>query len=147
MAHTPLAVALASGRPSVGPCLATKARCGSAADSDCSRYRLRAVSTAIKPTTREDEMLDTGRKFYPGAIVATPGAIEAASRSYLSECLQRHLRGDWGDLDDHDKQANESALAHGARLLSAYPLPGGGTIWVITEADRSVTTFLLPDEY
>jgi hypothetical protein len=96
-------------------------------------------------------MLDTGRKFYPGAIVATPGAIEAASRSYLSECLQRHLRGDWGDVDNHDRRANDEAVAQGSRILSSYPIdpskPAAGKLWILTEADRSVTTFLLPDEY
>jgi hypothetical protein len=60
--------------------------------------------------------------------------------------LSRHASGDWGDLDAHDRRENELALEHGRRLLSSYPA-GEGRVWVITEADRSVTTLLLPEEY
>jgi hypothetical protein len=59
----------------------------------------------------------------------------------------RHLAGDWGELDEHDIRENEFSLEHGLRLLSAYRLSNGTKIWIITEADRSVTTFLLPEEY
>ncbi len=61
--------------------------------------------------------------------------------------LSRHLTGDWGDLDAEDVAGNEVSLREGFRLLSAYHLPDGTRIWIITEADRSVTTLLLPDEY
>jgi hypothetical protein len=57
------------------------------------------------------------------------------------------LCGDWGDLDELGHQQNNFALAMSARLLSSYALPGGGKVWVITEADRSVTTLLLPEDY
>jgi hypothetical protein len=60
--------------------------------------------------------------------------------------LGRHVRGDWGDLDDEDKQRNDEALTLGSRIFSAY-LVKGVKFWVITEADRSVTTILLPEEY
>ena len=60
--------------------------------------------------------------------------------------LMRHVNGDWGDLDDEDKQANERALEDGTRLMSAYSI-GEARFWVITEWDRSVTTILLPEEY
>jgi hypothetical protein len=60
--------------------------------------------------------------------------------------LGRHVRGDWGDLDDEDKQRNDEALTLGSRIFSAY-LVEGVKFWVITEADRSVTTILLPEEY
>jgi hypothetical protein len=62
------------------------------------------------------------------------------------DLLRRHVRGDWGDLDLADKAANETALKHGGRILSAYDTQGG-RLWIITEADRSVTTILLPEEY
>jgi hypothetical protein len=87
--------------------------------------------------------------FPPGQIVATPGALrllEQAKRSPL-EFLSRHLRGDWGDLCQEDKTENELGLKHGFRLMSSYPLTDSEKIWVITEADRSVTTLLLPEEY
>lgn len=61
--------------------------------------------------------------------------------------LRRHLRGDWGEVDKSDQRQNEWALKNGARLLSAYKTRLGTDIWIITEADRSVTTILLPEEY
>jgi len=63
------------------------------------------------------------------------------------EFLQRHAAGDWGEVDAHDKTKNEYSLQHGFRLLSAYRLADGTKIWIITEADRSATTLLLPEEY
>lgn len=88
-------------------------------------------------------------RFPLGRIVATPGAIgefERAGESPLTY-LVRHATGDWGDLDEHDREANERAVRAGERILSAYQLQTGERIWVITEADRSATTFLLPSEY
>jgi hypothetical protein len=62
--------------------------------------------------------------------------------------LARHIHGDWGDLPVEDQVENELALLTGKRLLSSYTLPGGESkVWIITEADRSVTTILLPDDY
>ena len=85
--------------------------------------------------------------FPPGQIVATPGALELAEQGVdLLAYLQRHLRGDWGELCDEDKAENDFSLKNGFRLMSAYPTPCG-KLWIITEADRSVTTFLLPEEY
>ena len=88
-------------------------------------------------------------KFEPGRIVSTPGALRAMEEAgdNPASFLVRHLSGDWGELDAHDTQENEFALEHGLRLLSAYRLSSGSKIWVITEADRSATTFLLPEEY
>ena len=88
-------------------------------------------------------------KFQPGQIVATPGALDAFEASGESPLafLERHLAGDWGELDEHDTRENELSLQHGWRILSAYTLNTGVKVWVITEADRSATTFLLPDEY
>jgi hypothetical protein len=87
--------------------------------------------------------------FSPGRIVATPGALallEDAQKS-PSEFLSRHLRGDWGNVCQDDKTENELSLKHGFRLLSSYPIADSDTLWIITEADRSVTTLLLPSEY
>jgi hypothetical protein len=90
-----------------------------------------------------------GEKFQPGRIVATPGALAAleASGDAPFEYLVRHINGDWGELSAEDIRENELSLIHGFRLLSAYTLHSGTKIWIITEADRSATTFLLPDEY
>ena len=87
-------------------------------------------------------------KFDLGQIVATPGALEALGSAGQSpaEFLTRHVQGDWGEVDDEDKQANDDALKTGARLLSAYTALDE-RIWIITEADRSSTCILLPSEY
>ena len=91
----------------------------------------------------------SGIKFEPGQIVATPGALEAfrASGEEPLPFLQRHLAGDWGELEEQDRRENELSLEHGWRILSAYRLSNGTRFWIITEADRSSTTFLLPEEY
>jgi hypothetical protein len=88
-------------------------------------------------------------KFSPGQVVATPAALEAFRTSGESPLtyLQRHLAGDWGELDDNDVRENELSLHHGWRILSCYRLSTGVKFWVITEGDRSATTFLLPEEY
>jgi len=89
-----------------------------------------------------------------GQIVATPGALVAlaAADTSPSALLQRHASGDWGDLDAHDHAANRAALRDGSRLLSAYLIADGVTVWIITEAAdedgyRAATTLLLPEEY
>ena len=91
----------------------------------------------------------SGAKFSAGHIVATPGALEAFDASGESPLtfLQRHLAGDWGELDDDDVRENELSLQHDWRILSCYRLSTGVKFWIITEADRSATTFLLPSEY
>ena len=88
-------------------------------------------------------------RFSLGQTVATPGALAALTESGQSpaEFLHRHVSGDWGEVDAEDQKANEDALIHGERLLSAYRTSKGERIWVITEADRSSTCALLPDEY
>lgn len=88
--------------------------------------------------------------FALGQVVATPGALHALEAAHITpaQLLARHQLGDWGDLDAHDRAVNRKALVLGYRLLSAYTLPESGEkIWIITEADRSVTTLLLPSEY
>lgn len=86
-------------------------------------------------------------KFKTGRLVATPGALEAIAAMELTDFINRHITGDWGDLCDEDKQLNEDALIHGDRLMSSYTTEQGVKIWIITEADRSTTTVLLPSEY
>jgi hypothetical protein len=87
-------------------------------------------------------------RFPFGEILITPGVADATLNNpqALAACVRRHVSGDWGEIDAEDKGANEAALIHGTRLLSVYTIDGV-KIWIITEADRSVTTILLPDEY
>ena len=87
--------------------------------------------------------------FALGQVVATPGALMALEDAGQNPgvFLYRHVTGDWGDLDEHDRKENELALRQGLRLLSAYQTSKGVRIWIITEWDRSVTTLLLPEEY
>ena len=84
-----------------------------------------------------------------GQIVATPGALVALEKAGQSPAffLTRHASGDWGDLDPCDVAENEYNVAHGFRLLSSYTTVAGEKLWIITEADRSATTLLLPEEY
>lgn len=88
-------------------------------------------------------------KFELGQVVATPGALEALQRNgqMALTFVSRHIQGDWGDLSDEDSYMNDMALVHDARILSAYGLNDGTRIWIITEADRSSTCLLLPEEY
>ena len=89
----------------------------------------------------------SGPKFPPGRIVITANAAQHLSDDDITSALRRHLRGDWGDLNAHDKHENERSLLDGCRLLSAYQTAAGVRFWVITEWDRSVTTLLLPEDY
>jgi hypothetical protein len=81
--------------------------------------------------------------------MVTPGALEALDQANIAadSIFERHVLGDWGDVTDSDKKSNEIALQMGGRILSAYDLPGGTTVWVTTEPDRSATTLMLPDEH
>ncbi|AMU85990.1 hypothetical protein [Dehalococcoides mccartyi] len=95
--------------------------------------------------------------FSTGQIVATREVYDLACENpdfaqFIQKSLNRHVKGDWGDVDEDDKQTNDQALKQGTRLLSVYnddrfPKNGVATIWIITEGDRSVTTILFPDEY
>jgi hypothetical protein len=93
--------------------------------------------------------------FELGQIVATPGALAATTDKQRFEYLKRHSIGDWGRACGDDWKSNDAAVEHGGRILSAYPIDpvkpckgfGDNTLWIITEGDRSVTTFLLPEEY
>ena len=93
--------------------------------------------------------------FQLGDIVATPGAIAATTLWMRVSLIARHHAGDWGTVCDDDKATNDEAVRIGERILSAYPIDptkpckghGENCIWIITERDRSLTTFLLPSEY
>lgn len=93
--------------------------------------------------------------FDPGQIVATPAALAVTSPEYRLDCLRRHLTGDWGCVGADDRAVNDDAVKTGERILSAYPIDpaqpskgfGDNTLWIITERDRSMTTFLLPEDY
>ncbi|WP_437222698.1 hypothetical protein SH661x_002900 [Planctomicrobium sp. SH661] len=86
-------------------------------------------------------------KFRSGQTVITVTAREQLSENDVRTALKRHLSGDWGDCDPEDAAANEQALLDGDRLLSVYHAADGTKLWIITEADRSATTVLLPEEY
>jgi hypothetical protein len=84
-----------------------------------------------------------------GRVVATPAALRTLEEAGVSPAslLIRHANGDWGDLDDYDRNENEYSLQNGFRILSNYTQSNGERVWVITEADRSSTCILLPSEY
>ena len=86
-------------------------------------------------------------RFAPGSIVATPAALATTTPQQLLAALERHLTGDWGDVTAEDAQANEDAVTHGYRIFSVYQLADDNRLWVITEADRSSTCFLRPEDY
>jgi hypothetical protein len=86
-------------------------------------------------------------KFPLGRIVITPNALGQLSHEDIQAGLRRHAVGDWGDLDKHDCVENEKSLRECLRLLSAYNGANHVRFWIITEADRSVTTILLPEDY
>jgi hypothetical protein len=86
-------------------------------------------------------------RFALGKIVITSTADEKLPPLNISRALMRHCQGDWGDVSDEDRDRNESALWEVGILHSVYHDRNGVVFWVITEADRSVTTVLLPDDY
>ena len=86
-------------------------------------------------------------KFRLGHIVSTPNALDHLTQDDILTGIQRHQAGDWGDVDAHDRTANGQALVEGTRILSVYHAANGTKFWIITEADRSVTTILLPKDY
>ena len=87
--------------------------------------------------------------FALGQVVATPGAVDLLERtsSDALDFLIRHQQGDWGSVPPEDAEENLSSIENGCRILSSYYLNATERLWIITEADRSVTTLLLPDEY
>jgi hypothetical protein len=86
-------------------------------------------------------------RFALGHIVATPNALQRLTNEDILNGIGRHQAGDWGDVDEDDRQANERALVEGTRLFSVYHAANGIKFWIITEADRSSTCVLLPEDY
>jgi hypothetical protein len=82
-----------------------------------------------------------------GQLVATPNALDHITHEDIMAALQRHVAGDWGDVCAEDKKTNDVAVAEGTRILSAYRAANGTKFWIISEADRSSTTVLLPVDY
>ena len=92
-------------------------------------------------------MTDSAVSFLLGNVVITPNALDHLTPADIQCGLQRHKAGDWGELDEHDRQENDAALRMELRLLSAYRAASGVSFWIITEADRSSTCILMPDDY
>ena len=92
-------------------------------------------------------ILTSQMKFDLGQLVITPAALEAIPADDICNAINRHVCGDWGDLDAADRRENELALRAGLRLLSAYRASNGIKFWLITESDRRSTTILLPSDY
>jgi hypothetical protein len=92
---------------------------------------------------------DTHPPFTAGVLVMTRSVQALAARGRLdpTQYLRRHLSGDWGDISQNDRNANAQAIVDGDRLFSSYKVSDDLTLWIITEADRSATTLLLPDDY
>jgi hypothetical protein len=86
-------------------------------------------------------------KFSLGQTVSTRNALDSLHAEDVLASMARHHAGDWGELCEEDRQANEQALAHGGRLFSVYHDRNGAKFYIITECDRSVTTVLLPEDY
>jgi len=86
-------------------------------------------------------------KFRLGRIVATPNALSRLSNEDILTGIKRHQAGDWGDMDQDDRQENDRALTHGGRLFSVFHAANGVKFWIITEASRDVTTVLMPEDY
>ena len=109
----------------------------------------RSIATWMSARIKLEKAMRRPGKFELGHTVATRGAIEAMREAshFPVEFLIRHKHGDWGELDPEDRAENERSLSLGYRLLSAYDTRKEERIWVVTEADRSSSTILLPSEY
>lgn len=86
-------------------------------------------------------------KFKLGKIASTPNALSQLTQEDILMGIRRHQAGDWGDVNEHDRQAKDLALIEGTRLWSVYHAANGVKFWIITEADRSASTVLLPEDY
>lgn len=102
--------------------------------------------TTNKPTQTKHER--QGRvNFELGRMMSTPGALAAIPPDEMLRAVARHAAGDWGECGPEDWAENELSLREGFRLFSVYRTTAGQKFWIITEADRSLTTVLLPEEY
>lgn len=90
---------------------------------------------------------DAGPKFALGEIILTPGAASKLLPDDVADAVSRHARGDWGELDLADRELNDQRLTNGGPIASIYTASNGLKFYVLTEADRTTTTVLLPEEY
>jgi hypothetical protein len=140
--------------PAFGVYIILLARCGLIETKPCPDRRgfpfVRIYMSENHSSDDEGSMLSRHfeAKFSMGQVVSTPGALAALEAAGImpSALLARHQTGDWGVVSPADGKANDHALFDGSRLLSSYAV-GKGKVWIITEADRSATTLLLPSEY
>jgi len=98
---------------------------------------------------KEFETIPPVGRFPLGRVVATPGAVEALAQANVDgrDLLLKHHQGEWGELSAEDKAENEFSVDKYLRIFSSYRISGDERVWIITEADRSVTSLLLPSEY
>ena len=122
--------------------------------SDFAEHLVRSEFGQLKTIAAALALLDSLRKHPPlfnlGQLVATPGAVDLLDRvgSNINDYLVRHVIGDWGNIPNQDAEANQLALKRGDRIMSVYKISRRReSLWIITEHDRSVTTYLLPEEY
>lgn len=122
-----------------------------------------SANSSRSAAARRVTLMSNAPRFALGQMVATPGALELLEQSGFSALalISRHVHGDWGDCCDEDKATNELSVQQGMRVMSVYRLVDAErllqtpldkrsslpTVWIITEADRSVTTLLLPEDY
>lgn len=122
-----------------------------------------SANSSRSTAARRMTLMSNAPRFALGQLVATPGAMELLEQTGFSALvlISRHSQGSWGDCCDEDKETNELAIRQGMRVMSVYRLVDAETLlqtpldkrsslptlWIITEADRSVTTLLLPSEY
>ena len=100
--------------------------------------------------SKQDTTTDGSQPLFSlGLVVATPGALNLLDQAGVDAevLLRRHQSGDWGSVPPEDAEENRRSIGSGLRILSSYPLNESEQLWIITEADRSATTLLLPSEY
>jgi hypothetical protein len=128
----------------------------SCAHGDVGRFPQRFVFRAGEKLNRSEQIgvnsknimiLTSAMKFNTGNLVITPAALEAIPADDILRALDRHIVGDCGDVTPADRDENNFSLREGLRILSAYHTAAGVKFWIITEADRSATTVLLPSDY
>ena len=113
----------------------------SGTDSPTPPQTAKSDTPAVEPARSASRTLELGQ------IVATANAASQLPNSAILIALGRHCAGDWGDVCEEDRKANEFAFYNGERILSVYRTGAGLKFWIITEWDRSITTVLMPDDY
>jgi hypothetical protein len=110
---------------------------------------LRSGTRIHKKEFSEMQKIERKPLFELGQLVATFGALAALEKTGQTpmEFLSRHVTGDWGDIPEEDKKENQFSLEKGFRLMSSYRTTANAVVWVISEANRSHTTLLPPEEY